>query len=188
MEDIRIKKTVTAFAVALFAGTISTAAIAQEGPGYNPDISRGEVSNFDQYLDSHPGTAKQLRANPALVNDPQFLSKHPGLNSFLASHPGVREEIHESPGQFMHRERGYERTEGRGYSPHPLANTDTYLDRHPEVAEQLRQHPGLVDDPAYLKNHPGLHEFLATHPVARHEWRSHPHRFMRHENQYDQTH
>jgi hypothetical protein len=71
---------------------------------------------------------------------------------------------------------------------HPLATTDHYLDRHPEVAEQLQRHPGLVDDPRYVANHPGLHEYLAAHPVARAEWKSHPYRYMTREDRYDLKH
>jgi hypothetical protein len=72
--------------------------------------------------------------------------------------------------------------------PHPLANTDHYLDRHPEVAAQLQQHPGLVDNSRYVASHPGLHEFLARHPVARTEWKSHPYHYMNRETKYDQNH
>jgi hypothetical protein len=47
-----------------------------------------------------------------------------------------------------------------------VANLDHYLDRHPEVAQQLQQHPGLVDNRQYVASHPGLHAYLATHPVG----------------------
>jgi hypothetical protein len=72
--------------------------------------------------------------------------------------------------------------------PHPLATTDHYLDRHPEVARQLQRHPGLVDDPRYVAKHPGLREYLTTHPVARAEWKSHPYSYMTREDRYDLKH
>lgn len=187
MKRTQIKRMVTALAVVVFSGAIRTAAMAQVGPGYNPDISRTEVANFDHYLDRHPEVAQRLAANPQLVNDPRFLAAHPGFRGFMADHPGVREEIHESPGQFMYREGHYEWAHGEG-SPHPLVNTDHYLDQHPEVAQQLQQNPGLVDNPKYVASHPGLHEFLTTHPVTRAEWKSHPYRYMTREDKYDQKH
>jgi hypothetical protein len=180
-----MKTVITALSAMILVGTLGSVAMAQDEPGYNGDITRREVANFDHYLDRHPEVAERLTSNPRLINDPQFLANHPGLRSFLASHPGVREEIHESPGQFMRREGHYEWV---GEKAHPLANTDHYLDQHPKVAQQLQQHPGLVDDPRYVANHPGLREFLATHPVARSEWKSHPNRFTKAENRYDQNH
>ena len=42
---------------------------------------------------------------------------------------------------------------------------DNYLDRHPEVALQLENNPGLIDDLNYVKNHPGLHWFMQKYPV-----------------------
>ncbi len=59
-------------------------------PGNDRDITRTELTNFDRFLDSHPGIARDLRQNPALVNDPNYLAQHPELAQFLQRHPGVR--------------------------------------------------------------------------------------------------
>jgi len=153
-----------------------------------PGTGAEQVARFDNgYLDEHPEVARQLGADPALADNPQFLANHPGLDSYLASHPGVRQELQQHPYRFMSDEWKDDRWD-RGNGPHPLANTDRYLDRHPEVAEQLNHNPALVDNPQYLANHPGLREFLARHPVARADWKSHPYRYMHHEDRYDQNH
>ena len=55
---------------------------------------------------------------------------------------------------------------------------DNYLDRHPEVALQLENNPGLIDDLNYVKNHPGLHWFMQKYPVARQEWNSRLYRYL----------
>ena len=183
---MRMRNPLTALAAMVFAGSIGTVAIAQEAPGYNYDISQTEVANFNRFLDTHPADARRLAAEPRLINDPAFIANHPGLHEFLENHPGVREEIHESPGQFMYREGHYQWWHGG--RAHPLASTDHYLDQHPEVAEQLNNHPGLVDDNRYVERHPGLDEFLENHPEARAEWRTHPYRFMRREKHFDRNH
>ena len=41
------------------------------------DVTRQELAQFDRFLDGHRETAQQLRNNPSLVNDRQFIDKHP---------------------------------------------------------------------------------------------------------------
>ena len=77
------------------------------------DTTREEVANFDQFLDSHRETAEQLRKDPSLVNNEQFVKSHPDLQAYLQQHPEVREEVKENPNAFMHQEARYERTEAR---------------------------------------------------------------------------
>jgi hypothetical protein len=261
------RKLFATFAAVVFVGATGAAAMAQAP--YNPGINNTEITNFNHYLDNHPQVAQRLAANPSLVNDPQFLGNHPGLQNFLKNHPGVNQELHQSPGQFMYREGHYEWNHGggpvaagpgtaagpvsrfdRGYlddhpevarqlagdprladNPqflathpgldsylsqhpevrqelqqhpdrfmsdewrddlyghgHPLANTDHYLDDHPEVAQQLAKNPSLVDNRQFVDSHPGLHDFLETHPVARTEWKSHPYHYMNREEHYQKTH
>ncbi len=183
-----MKRTITTFSAALIlTGAISTAAMAQYPPP-NDGITRGEVSRFDSgYLDEHPEVASQLAHDPRLVDKPQYLATHPGLDSYFASHPGVRTELQQHPDRFMTDEWKHERWEN-GHGPHPLANTDHYLDQHPEVAQQLNKDPRLIDNRQYVDNHPGLHEVLNTHPDARRQWESHPYKFIHREDRYDRNH
>ena len=149
-------------------------------------ISPGAVHRFDNgYLDQHPEVSQQLASNPRLVDNPTYLATHPGLDQYMASHPEVRGELQAHPDRFMNREAHYENHEGE---PHPLAHTDNYLDRHPEVERQLQSNPGLVNNQAYMKNHPELHDFMQDHPVARQEWKSHPYKYMNREEHYQAKH
>ena len=150
------------------------------------------VSRFDNgYLDEHPEVAQQLAKDPHLADNPQYLANHPGLDQYFASHPEVRTDLQQHPDRFMNREGHYENYENHGnygYGAHPVANADHYMDNHPEVAQQLQKNPGLVDDPKYMNNHPGLQDFMSNHPVARQDWKSHPYKFMNHEQHYNQKH
>ena len=170
-----MKRTLTALTAALIlSGTFASAAMAQYP---NPGITGGEVARFDNgYLDEHPEVARQLAQDPRLVDSPQFRATHPGLDSYFANHPGVRTELQQHPDRFMSDEWRYHRGENHG--PHPVANTDRYLDTHPEVARQLNADPRLIDNRQYVDAHPGLHEFIERHPDARRDWRSHPYRFL----------
>jgi hypothetical protein len=48
----------------------------------NRDITRQELNNFDNFLDTHPAIEKDLKSNPALVKDSAYLSAHPELKEF----------------------------------------------------------------------------------------------------------
>ncbi|HEV2169965.1 MAG TPA: hypothetical protein VGR40_03400, partial [Candidatus Binatus sp.] len=139
------------------------------------------------YLDEHPEVAEQLARDPHLVDNPRFLATHPGLDGYFSNHPEVRQELQSHPDRFMAREGYYDSHHGWHYG-HPLASTDRYMDSHPEVARQLERNPKLVDDHAYMERHPELREYLHNHPVARHDWKTHPYRYMHAENRYDKTH
>jgi len=164
---------------------------------YPPD-GRNSSNNYNNaswrfdhgYLSEHPEVAQQLASDPALADNPQFMANHPGLEQYLANHPQVRADLRQHPNMFMSREdqlNGWHEPYNPN-APHPLANTDQYLDQRPEVAQQLNTNPRLIDNQQYVDNHPGLHEFLAKHPDAQRLWQSHPFRYENRENHYDRTH
>ena len=117
------------------------------------------------------------------------MQSHPELQEYLEDHPQIRQDLKEHPRRFMSREdqqNGWRH--GPYYGAHPLANTDNYLDQNPQLEEQLSRNPKLIDNPRFVASHPELHEYLQTHPHARQEWKSHPDKFIQHENQYDKNH
>ena len=69
------------------------------------------------------------------------------------------------------------------------ANADTsYFDAHPDVAHRLAKDPTLIDNQQFVDSHPGLHEYLHDHPNVRHDFKSHPYRFMHREEKYHKHH
>jgi phage-related protein len=146
------------------------------------DITRGELSNLNNFMDSHPEIAEQLKKNPALVNDKKFVESHPALKGFLAADPGVREEMRENPNGFMAREQQFDLTDANSRE---LANMDRFMDSHPEIAEQLRKNPALVNDKKFVENHKALKTFLASHPYAAQEYKENPSAFMQQEQSFE---
>jgi phage-related protein len=173
------------------------------------DTTRAELANFDRFLDSHPEIAEQLRKDPSLADNREYLQNHPELQEFLQNHPGVREEMKENPNAFMRREDRYDRTEdGRDgdnrkddadnrkdkdkdkdndTTRRELANFDHFMDSHPEIAEQLRKDPSLVDNREFVEQHPALRAYLKDHPAVREEIKENPNAFMHKEEKYDRT-
>ncbi|HEY6128109.1 MAG TPA: hypothetical protein VIW23_08000 [Candidatus Acidoferrum sp.] len=152
------------------------------------DTTRAELARFDQFLDSHQEVADQLRRDPSLVNNREFLEGHPALQTFLQDHPGIREEITENPSAFMRQENRFDRREDardRDVTRGQLAAFDQFLDSHQEVSERLRRDPSLVDNREFLQSHPALQTFLQEHPGIREEIRENPNGFMRQEERFD---
>ena len=150
------------------------------------DINHQELNNFDRFLDNHPAIDKELRKNPALVNDSTYLAAHPQLKQFLDNHPGVREEVRENPGKFMNRERHFEQA-GRDISKEEVKTFDEFLDKHPAIDRELSKNPELANDASYVAKHPELKEFLALHPAIRKDLAEHPRAFMRREKKFDKA-
>src|SRR5215472_5737956 len=156
----------------------------------NPDLNRGEVASMDQFLDSHDRIERELKANPSLINNVDYLNKHQDLRAFLSSHPEVREEFTENPSLFMNREGQYERTEfragtDRDMNQRDVATMDAYLDKHAGEARDLETYPARVNDSDYLEHHKDLDSFLKKHPQVREEFTENPRVFMGAESAFE---
>ncbi len=151
------------------------------------NVTRQQLASFDNFLDGHPEVAEQLRKDPSLVNNQQFVAGHPALQEYLTQHPEIREEISQNPNAFMHQEERFDRREDRDQdiTRREVAAMDQFLDRHPEIAEQLRKDPKLIDNREFVDNHADLRQFLADHPGVREQFKEHPYAFMRDEERYD---
>lgn len=64
---------------------------------------------------------------------------------------------------------------------------DHFLDKHPQVAQELRSDPSKVNDTEYVSNHKELQHWLEKHPQVRDEIRENPSAFMHQENRYDKN-
>jgi len=190
-----MKHTGLAFQVSLvtlaLGALISVAgAQSQQAPPQYPDsdVTRQQLSGFDQFLDNHPELAEQLRKDPSLVKNEEFVENHPDLQRYLQDHPELREELKENPGAFMRDERRFDRHEDardRDLTRGELANMDRFMDSHPEIAEQLHRNPSLVNNKGFVEDHPALQQFLAQHPELREEFKENPSAFMHAEQRFD---
>jgi hypothetical protein len=150
------------------------------------NINREELANFDRFLDSHREISEQLRKDPSLVDNGEFVKNHPALQTYLQDHPAVREQIKENPNAFMHAEDRLDRREDNRDANHAeLANFDRFLDSHREISEQLRKDPSLVDNREFVKNHPALQTYLQDHPGVREAIKQDPNAFMQEEARYE---
>jgi hypothetical protein len=167
--------------------------------GQDRDDSRGrgdvraEVANFDQFLDGHREIAEQVRRDPSLCDNRDFVRNHPALDSYLRDNPEVRDQLRQDPNAFMQQADLYARNSSLRddrYNGDPdrndphvnIAKFDRFLDDHREIAEQLRRNPSLCDDRGFVQNHPALQAYLQDNPDVREQLRQDPNAFMREDN------
>jgi len=164
-------------------------ASAQNTPALQgDDATRQELANFNQFLDSHPEVASDIRKDPSLASNEDFVNRHPALQTYLQDHPAVREQIKADPNAFMRQEARYDRREDdrdRDINRQELARFNQFLDTHRETAEQLRKDPSLVDKPEFVQNHPALQTYLREHPELSAQLKQDPNAFMHQEDRYD---
>ena len=155
--------------------------------------SRGELARFDQFMDSHREISEQVKKDPDLLRNPQYVQQHPALQSFLQQNEGIRQQVDSHPNAFMQREDRYDMREDarngdmdrRDRERQELASFDRFLDGHREAADQLRRNPSLVNNQQFLHDHPALQSYLQDHPAVREQLTQNPNAFMRQENRYD---
>jgi hypothetical protein len=109
-------------ALTLFVGcALSTALALAQVP--NPQAER----EFQNYLNRHP----QLRSNPELMTNPNFLKEHPGFSKWMQQHPAVAAQSHRM-GAYDSRDRWHEPDWWQERDP------DWVYKHHPEWA---KDHP-----------------------------------------------
>src|SRR5260370_885724 len=159
------------------------------------DTTRGELASFDRFMDAHPEIAEQLRRDPSLVKNEDFVRNHRDLQEYLQQHPGAREEITENPDRFMRQEQRYDRREDRRDSDQPESrrdedrrdfnrpegqrdedrrDNDTTRGELASFDRFMDGHPEIAEqlrrDPSLAKNQ----DFVRNHPALQEYLQQHP--------------
>jgi hypothetical protein len=161
------------------------------------DRNRQERSRFDQFLDSHRETAEQLRKDPSLANNPQFLKNHPAFQAYLQDHPNVQAQLKNDPNTFMQQQDRFDRDRNQSVARYDRdsdgmvhggrdrasfnhsASFGEFLGGHSNMAQQLSKDPSLVKSPAYMEDHPELRSYLDSHPEVKEELMQNPQGFIK---------
>ena len=65
------------------------------------DLNVRMLRDFENVKQSEPGVAIDIARNPEVVENAGYVARHPALQAFLERHPDARNEIVESPGNFV---------------------------------------------------------------------------------------
>ena len=194
VKNIRFRRWLALSVPLCFATYVGAQSTPAQNPTNNNDNGRGDVASFDQFLDSHHEIAEQLRKQPSLADNKQFLKDHPALQTYLQQNPSVRQRLEQNPEAVMGQEAywehsGDDRTQDRNgngaYNRNnndngrgDVASFDRFLDSHREIAEQLRKQPSLGDNQQFLKDHPALQAYLKQNPSVRQRLQQNPEALM----------
>ena len=96
--------------------------VAQAAPGNPPQTSKmdkeksegitdADLKEIDHFFDRHRDVSVELRKNPELVNDKEWMGKNAEFREWLEKHPKVREEFKAHPREFMEREIAWDKAE-----------------------------------------------------------------------------
>jgi hypothetical protein len=160
----------------------------RDASGQDRDFSRRDVANLDRFLDDHREIAEQVRKNPSLLDNRNFVQSHPALQTYLQDNPGVREQLKQDPNALMRQEEMHDRdTQFREREPMPehLANFGGFLGSHSDIQRDLSRDPSMVKDHAYVQNHAELNTYLNAHPDVRAELMADPPKFVQGAQQYN---
>ena len=82
------------------AAASAAPAATQSAARANPAYTRGRdmaLRNFHQFLVTHPNVKADLKKNPSLAENTDYLAHHAGYNQFLQSHRAVKQFLAEDP-------------------------------------------------------------------------------------------
>lgn len=128
------------------------------------------LTSYETFLAQHPTAAEALSSNPSLYRSPGFMVQHPDVWSYLNQNPALYQSL---------------AARTPAYSPDAAAfNLSNYLHYHPDIARTLATNPSIVNNPAYLNQHPDFKGFLMHHPGVQRQLSTRGWNFSR----WEQTH
>jgi hypothetical protein len=77
------------------------------------DIPVQEVKSFDDFMDQHQAIERELKKQPSLLNNADYLAKHPELKMYLDQHPLIRQQLAENPRALFRAEKRFDKQENR---------------------------------------------------------------------------
>ena len=142
------------------------------------DRDRGDVASFDRFLDGHREIAEQVRKDPSLLDNRNFVQNHPALQSYLQDNPGVRDQLRQDPNGFMRQENLADRDPSQRDRDDRMAAFGGFLGDHPDIRKDLSKNPSVVKDHDYMENHAELNNYLSAHPDVRDQLMANPQSFV----------
>jgi hypothetical protein len=92
-------------------------------------VSDKDVKETSKFLEKHQKIDKDLKKNPALVNDDDYLKKHKDLRTFKEKNPQVSQAMKEDPDRFMHNQARFEQMNHKKMKQTPADKNKTKMEQ-----------------------------------------------------------
>jgi hypothetical protein len=139
------------------------------------NLTARQRKDRDDFFAKHRDIDRDLQANPALVNDNDYLRRHSDLRAFLDKDPEVREQFRSRSQEAENRQPGTPNFRpDQDLTPKQRADRDDFLAKHKDIDRDLHANPALVNDNDYLNKHRDLRAFLDKDPDVRERVRTNP--------------
>ena len=173
MSKVRWGLLTTSLSAALILGGSALAQTA-ERPNASPSATQPSTTAPDS-------SARPMSEQPGM-NNSQDQQASPQINE------GTRDQDQDRSKDSSRADRDPMSAHGRSDTTQKdVKEFDNFLDKHPQVAQELRSDPSKVNDTEYVSNHKELQRWLEKHPQVRDEIRENPSAFMRQENRYEKN-
>ncbi len=168
----------------------------EDNRGRNLGQNRQELASFNQFLNNHHEISEQVRKDPSLVDNDEFVKNHPDLQTYLQDHPEVRNQLRDNPNGLLQAEARSDNREG-AMDRHGLGKDmdrddihrhfGEFLGGHAGIAQQLSRNPSLVKNQDFLDSHPELKDYLDANPDVREQLMTNPDTFVKSSQQFSST-
>jgi hypothetical protein len=139
-------------------------------------------------LDGHREIAEQVRKDPSLLDNRDFVRDHPALQAYLQDNPGVRDQLRQDPNALTRQVAASDldsNMRDRDPMHDHMADFGGFLHSHSDIQKDLSRDPSAVKDHEYVQNHVELDAYLNAHPDVRAELMANPQSFVHGAQQYD---
>ncbi|HEY6293143.1 MAG TPA: hypothetical protein VI455_16450 [Terriglobia bacterium] len=161
---------------------------ATSPPTPNPEAGRARALDaFDNFMQTHPDTAKEIQSNPSLLGNSQYLSQHPELQTFMNNHPNLAKAGASNPQRLMSVDQKF-RQSGMAVDQTQTKSYDDFMHSHPQVAEQVKKDPSLANNAEFIQSHPQYEQYLKDHPDIKTDLQQHPEHFLNRAATYNEHH
>ena len=160
----------------------------RDAGGQDRNTGRRDEANLGRFLDGHREIAEQIRKDPSLLDNRNFVQSHPALQTYLQDNPGVRDQLRQDPNTFTQQAEIHDRDSNlRGHDAmnDRMAGFGGFLGSHSDIQRDLSRDPSKVKDHEYVQNHAELNTYLNAHPDVRNDLMANPQSFVQGAKQYN---